>query len=284
METVVAPNINVFGRGVLLRFVTKLGSRLGGVLVIRNLSRNLTLPIAITKVVGIPQTVFTNSITTTHVNMIANQPLMNLMVVRRYRSVNVTHPKRGYGEPFIVTALIIDHKIDHYVKYLDFKNDVDLDVHVRMFNFVIKRNVETFEKYIINAFSYMLRDMTSDWCHNYMSKFPNFIFSELTQAFCKCHQKIQNNNQIYMELKNMKHEGIKRVEVYYGWIQKLVHGLQIPTIDNFLTIVFRANLQSYLRITTARMKRSTFQQHKEAVMLCEEGMTIVETRSALSIP
>jgi hypothetical protein len=38
----------------------------------------------------------------------------------------------------------------------------------------------------------------------------------------------------------MKHEAIKRVEVYYEWIQKLTHGLQVPTIDNLITIVFRA--------------------------------------------
>jgi hypothetical protein len=56
-----------------------------------------------------------------------------------------------------------------------------------MFNFVIKANVETFEEYIINAFSYTLKDTTLDWCHNYMSKFPNYNFLELTQAFCKRH-------------------------------------------------------------------------------------------------
>jgi hypothetical protein len=37
----------------------------------------------------------------------------------------------------------------------------------------------------------------------------------------------------------MKQGNIKCVEVYYEWIQKLVHGLQVPTIDNFLTIMFR---------------------------------------------
>jgi hypothetical protein len=41
-----------------------------------------------------------------------------------------------------------------------------------------------------------------------------------------------------MELKNMKQEEIEMVEVYYEQIQKLVHGLQIPTINNFLNIVF----------------------------------------------
>jgi hypothetical protein len=48
--------------------------------------------------------------------------------------------------------------------------------------------------------------------------------------------------------------------------------------------MFKAGLQLYLRITTIRMKWSTLQQHKEATMLCEEGMTIAKTRSALSIP
>jgi hypothetical protein len=55
----------------------------------------------------------------------------------------------------------------------------------------------------------------------------------------------------------MKQEETKRVEVYYQRTQKLAHGLQIPTIDNFLAIVFKASLQSYLIIATARMKRST---------------------------
>jgi hypothetical protein len=45
-----------------------------------------------------------------------------------------------------------------------------------------------------------------------------------------------------MELKNMKQEEIERVEVYYERIQKLVHGLQMQTINNFLTIMFRTCL------------------------------------------
>ncbi len=82
-----------------------------------------------------------------------------------------------------------------------------------MFNSVVKANAETSNEYIIIMFNYTLRD-TSNWCHNYMSKFPNYAFLELTQAFCKCHQKTQNDEEIYMEL-NMKHEKIEKVEVYY---------------------------------------------------------------------
>ncbi len=70
----------------------------------------------------------------------------------------------------------------------------------------------------------------------------------------------------------MIHEEIKRVEVYYEWIQKLVHGLQVPTTNSYMNIMFRVALQSYLKIVS-RMKWSTLQHHKEVVMLCEEGMT-----------
>jgi hypothetical protein len=47
--------------------------------------------------------------------------------------------------------------------------------------------------------------------------------------------------------------------------------------------MFRAGLQSYLKIVITKMKWSTLQQHKEATMLCEKGMTTVKTRNALSI-
>jgi len=77
---------------------------------------------------------------------------------------------------------------------------------------------------------------------------------------------------------------MKRVEVYYEQIQKLAHGLQVPTIDNFFTIVCKTNLQLYFKIATLVMKRSTLQQYKEASMLCQEGMITSETKSELSIP
>jgi hypothetical protein len=48
------------------------------------------------------------------------------------------------------------------LKYLNFKRDVDPNVHVKMFNYVMKENAKTFEEYIINVFSYTLKDITSD--------------------------------------------------------------------------------------------------------------------------
>jgi len=96
---------------------------------------------AIIRVVGI-----LNLKTTTHGNKIANQPLMNSMVAGGCKSANAMYSKRGYQEPIIVIALILDHRNGHYVRpnrvalqYPNFKKDVDLNVHVRMFNFLVKK-------------------------------------------------------------------------------------------------------------------------------------------------
>jgi hypothetical protein len=90
------------------------------------------------------------------------------------------------------------------LKYLDYKKDANPNAHVKVFEAAIRVNGETFEEYIINAFNYTLRKMTLDYCHNYMLKFPNYIFFELTQAFYKPHWKIQNDKHNYMKFKNFK--------------------------------------------------------------------------------
>jgi len=60
--------------------------------------------------------------------------------------------------------------------------------HVKMFNFAMKVNEKNYEQYIVNAFSYTLKDTTLNWCHNYMSKkFDYSTFSKFTQTFCKRH-------------------------------------------------------------------------------------------------
>jgi hypothetical protein len=90
---------------------------------------------------------------------------------RGYKSTK--NPKGGYWKPSIVTQGTFDHRNGYYVKpnkvafkSLDFKKNVDLDAHVIMFNSVVKANVIFFEKYVINVFSYTLKNMTSYWCHN----------------------------------------------------------------------------------------------------------------------
>jgi hypothetical protein len=93
---VVALNINVVKREILIGLATKLGSKSSGVSEVRNLSQSSTLPIGTIGVFGIFQMVFTNPITTTHVNKFVDRPLMNSMAIRRCRSTDAMHPIGGY--------------------------------------------------------------------------------------------------------------------------------------------------------------------------------------------
>jgi hypothetical protein len=45
-----------------------------------------------------------------------------------------------------------------------------------------------------------------DWCNNYFRDYPYCIFVELQLAFCKRYKKAQNDEQVYLQLKNMKNE------------------------------------------------------------------------------
>ncbi len=59
---------------------------------------------------------FTNSIMIIHVNRIANQPPMSLIVVQRYRNIDAKDPRGGYRELFVIIAGIPDHRNGHFVK------------------------------------------------------------------------------------------------------------------------------------------------------------------------
>ncbi len=95
--------------------------------------------------------VFTNLIMTTHVNKTTYRPLMNSMAIGGYRNIDVVNPRGGYRKSSIIIAQIPNHKDGHYVrpnkvsfKYHNFKENHDPNVHVKMFNFVVKTNAETF--------------------------------------------------------------------------------------------------------------------------------------------
>ncbi len=74
------------------------------------------------------------------------------------------------------------------------------------------------------------------------------------------------------------------MEVYYERLLKLANSLQHKTIDSFLTVIFISELQPHLCVTTTGMKRETLQQHKEATLIYEEGISEVKAINNLSIP
>jgi hypothetical protein len=74
------------------------------------------------------------------------------------------------------------------------------------------------------------------------------------------------------------------MEVYDEKLMKLANSLHHKTIDSLLTIIFRSGLQPYLHVGIVGMKRETLQQHKEAILVCEERIFYIKTINNMSIP
>jgi hypothetical protein len=49
----------------------------------------------------------------------------------------------------------------------------------------------------------------SDWCNNYMGDNLDYTFIELQLTFYKRYRKVQNDEQVYLQLKNTKQEKMK---------------------------------------------------------------------------
>ncbi len=69
--------------------------------------------------------------------------------------------------------------------------------------------------------------------------------------------------------------------LYYEHLLKLANCLQVKNIDVFLTTIFKASLQPYLRLTITCMARDTFIKHKEAIVICEENGSVIANYNAL---
>ncbi len=57
----------------------------------------------------------------------------------------------------------------------------------------------------------------------------------------------------------------------------------MKVIDVFLTTIFRASLQPYLRLVTTCMTSDTLIKHKEIVVICEESGPTISNYNALII-
>lgn len=111
------------------------------------------------------------------------------------------------------------------MNYLEYKKNFDPNVHVQVFKVTIKVNGEMVDEEIANLFKFTLRDNAFNWCNNYMWDNPNYKFANLEQALCRCYQKVQNDEQVYLQLNNLKQESIERIEVSCETLLKLLNSL-----------------------------------------------------------
>jgi hypothetical protein len=89
-----------------------------------------------------------------------------------------------------------------------------------------------------------------------MGDYLNYTFAELQLVFCKRYRKVQNDEQVYLQLKNMKQAKNERVEVYYERLLKLANRLQHKIIDSF-KLLFSNMDYNHIRVATTCMKRET---------------------------
>jgi hypothetical protein len=96
---------------------------------------------------------------TTQANRSMGWPPRILINYERHRIGSMLNPKIG-------GSVAKPHRSTF--KYPDYKKDAYLDVHVKIFHAIVRANGNTYEKHIINVFSYTLRKMTLYWCHDYI--------------------------------------------------------------------------------------------------------------------
>jgi hypothetical protein len=65
------------------------------------------------------------------------------------------------------------------LNYLEYVENTNPNVHVRVFKAIIKANGETYDVEIVNLFNFTLKDIVSDWCNNYMGDYRNYTFAKL---------------------------------------------------------------------------------------------------------
>jgi hypothetical protein len=87
------------------------------------------------------------------------------------------------------------------LNYVEYVKESIPDSHVKIFKATIRANNEIDDAKKINLFMFTLKDIVFDWCNNYMGDYPNYIFAKLQLVICKRYKKVQNDEQIYMQLK-----------------------------------------------------------------------------------
>ncbi len=94
---------------------------------------------------------------------------------------------------------------------------------------------------------------------------------------------MNNDEKIYMQLRNLQQQVSEQVEVHYECLFKLANYLQVKVIDVFLATILRVGLQPYFRLATTCMTGNTLIEHKEAAIICEESRLVITNYNILII-
>jgi hypothetical protein len=78
---------------------------------------------------------------------------------------------------------------------------------------------------------------------------------------------MKNDEEVYMQLKNIQQQTVEHVEVYYESLLKLANYIKFRTTNVFLTTIFKASSLPYQKLTTKSFKRNTLIEHNEVAFM-----------------
>ena len=82
---------------------------------------------------------------------------------------------------------------------------------------------------IMNLFGFTLKDVIKDsileWNENFVQDHFNCMFGKLEEVFCKWFQTVKNDEEVYLQLRNIQRQIVECVEVYYEQLFKLANCL-----------------------------------------------------------
>jgi hypothetical protein len=100
--------------------------------------------------------------------------------------------------------LLVDKPYCQPLNYPEYVKDSNPNVHVKVFKVAIRANSGIDDAKIVNMFSFTLRDIVFNWCNKYFRDYPDCTFAKLQLAFYKRYRNFLNDEQVYLQLKNMK--------------------------------------------------------------------------------
>ncbi len=136
---------------------------------------------------------------------ISSHAIVITTLIPPYPRGNPHEPLRGVTITFVQLEISYFRPYMKPLKYHEYKKDSNMDVHIKIFKVTIKTNGETINEEITNMFNFKLKDNASYWCNNNMKNHPRYRFVDLEHVFCKQYKIVHNDEQMYLQFKNLKH-------------------------------------------------------------------------------
>ncbi len=110
-----------------------------------------------------------------------------------------------YQQPIVQFVLEPTIKLSYKkLQYPTYVKNTNLNAHIKVFKKAIKANGETMEVDLINLVGFTLQNNILEWGENFVQDHSNCTFEKLEQTFYKHFQIVKNDEEVYMQLRNLQ--------------------------------------------------------------------------------